>query len=216
MERKHLIRPVTIEKVKVFMKAVSAKIQRNETFSLDVLARSHSISGSTGTAMIRNNWIKLTDVKHQYDFNEDPYLVNDTNAKLLIEQVRLQNYKKSNDNQKPFPSGGISPRNHIVSENQEETEEMVVFKQKSLKTSDFAPILEKIFSKINEGKQGGLFDEVNNIRNERINVASFISSGVWSGAYFRDMSEQSIQEVNRMVVFATDDLLDQLKSTLKK
>lgn len=200
------------------MKAVSARIQRGETFSLDVLAREHSISGSTGTAMIRNNWIQLTDVKHQYAFHEDPYLVNDTNAKLLIEQVRLQNYKKSNDNNKSFPSGGIAPRNSATNQDQEEDEEMVVFKQKSLKTPDFTSILEKIFSKINEGKQGGLFDEVNNIHNERLYVASAISSGVWAshGSSFPRMTEEAIREINEKIVFTANDLLDQLKPAYQK
>jgi len=90
----------------------------------------------------------------------------------------------------------------------------IQFKSKSLKSPEIEPILEKIFIKINEGKQSDIFDGISNVHNERVHVASAIASGIWGtlglGHDFPRMSNEAIQEINEKIMFTTGDLMEKI------
>lgn len=218
MERKKLIRPVTILKVKKYMNDVFSRIHDGETLSLDKLAREHQISGSTATALIRNGWIEQTDVKFQYKIpkegkvrfdNFDYPFVVDMDAKLLIEQVRLMN--DSSRSKTTFASGGVLPANTNPDgpylKNLSEDEPIIHLKQKSVKTPDLASLLKSM-------EQPNLFSEAEKKRQEVLQVASSIATGVYGSvnAGFSRMSEGAIQEINEKILFSASDLLSKVNN----
>jgi len=216
MERKKLIKPITIVKVQKFLKEVQNLIERGGSFSIDKLTREHSLGSSTGKAMVELGMISRSE--------EGAYILGDTmfssdkhDATKVIEKVRVMNIQMRENKSFITHSGGTpSIKLETGSRDNKDTspEEDINLNRKSLKTPEIAFVLEKIFSKMNEGKQSDLFDGISNVHNERIHVASAISSGVWGslglGQDFPRMSEEHIRDINAKIAFTADDLMDQI------
>lgn len=211
-ERKKLIRPITVEKVKQFLKDVVSNVNNKNTFSLDKLAREHSISGSNSTAIIRLGWLLETDVKFQFQFNpQSPFLCDDKHAKILIEEVRSRTMNVA--------SGEIiakSNGNKATGENKSKDDNDINLPKKTLISPEIASVLNKMETALNviaQKDQMDLFGGIKNTHNERVHVASSIASAVFGGSnaeHFARMDEGAIQEINEKIIFATSDLMDKI------
>ena len=212
MERKRLIRPITVEKVKQFLKEVVRKVNAEETFSLDKVCREHSISGSNSTAIIRLGWLLETDVKFRFYFNpQSPFLCDDKHAKMLIEEVRSHTGKVASGE-----SISKTNRSVVTTESKSKDEADINLPKKTLISPEIASVLNKIENAMNviaQKDQVDLFGGIKDVHSERVHVASSIASAVFGGSnaeHFARMSEGAIQEINEKIIFATSDLMDKI------
>lgn len=212
MERKKLIRPITIEKVTQFLKEVVWRVNNRETFSLDKICREHSISGSNSTAIIRLGWLLETDVKFQFTFNpKSSFLCDDKHAKILIEEVRSHSEKVARGE-----SVDKTNRNKPTAESKQKDEDNIKLLKKPLISPEIASVLNKIEGAMNviaQKDQKDLMDGIEGVHKERVHIASSIASAVFGGSnaeHFSRMSEDVIQEINGRIIFATSDLMDKI------
>lgn len=215
MQRKKLIKPITIVKVQKFLKQVRNLTEAGGDFSIDKLTREHSLGSTTGKAMVELGMIARNEegtyIIGEKDFGTDKY-----EAVQLIEKVRVMNIERM-ENKSFIKHSGEAHSIKLETgrgDNKEPSgEEDIHLNRKALKTPEIALILDKIFSKMNEGKQSDIFNGIDNLHNERIHVASAISAGVWGsigiGQDFPRMSEEAIREINAKIVFTASDLMDQ-------
>lgn len=210
MERKRLIRPVTVLKYKQYMTEVFKKVLAGETFSVDKLARKHLLSGSVGTALIKYGWIIQTDVKFQFRLSSGIQIdipVSDMDAKKLIEQVRLMNDKGKNE-QGTMNAEITTSGSHEVKVNIKD-DDLSGIKLKQREGAEIGSMLKKALQQSNNIPS--LFDESRKEREELVQIASSIAGGIFGDlgldiSSFHKISDERIQELNERIVFAATDL----------
>lgn len=213
MERQKLIKPITILKYKKFIDDVQNKIHAGGDFSMDRLCGVHSLTKSAGKAMADLGMIARND-EGKYIFTDYVFHLDKSEAIQVIEKLRVSMTKKRSVFIQSTGTPSIKLQTGSSNNKQHSPEEDINLNRKSLKTPEIAIVLEKIFSKMNDGKQSDIFNGIDNLHNERIHVASAISAGVWGslglGQDFPRMSEEAIREVNAKIVFTASDLMDQV------
>lgn len=208
-ERKRLIRPVVILKVKKFLAEVATKIQKKEYFSVDKLARDNSLSGTTGSAMLKLGIIVHTDDEKRghYQLGEGVDLTTDATAIQIIEYCRVAKFKQegaSTIKNAQITNGNRPPVNESYSD-----DAIDLLRRKGRKEPELAQILETVLNRVLK-PEISIFDGANEDHQNRVLLASGIAPAIYS-LCSGFSNKNDIEELNEKVVFATCDLLDKLK-----
>lgn len=218
-ERKRLIKPVTLLKVKAYLQDIQKHISERNAISLDLVAREHSLSGSIGTAMIRMKMIKPSGlIKGLYDIDDWPESIDsELWAITIMENIRVHNLKLKDKSSPVFESGGIYPngdtlnRHRINSESN--PEERIILTKKDPHVSELSGLLKKALSGVQQQNQLGIFDGTKAAREEQLKILCAIATSTYN-SIGDNLSDHSVQCLNERIVSASANLLKQFNESL--
>ena len=217
MERQKLIKPVTILKVKDYLQELTKHIQQQTPISLDVLARTHSLSGSVGTALIRMKLIKPSGLIKGYWLFDKGCSVSDATAIEIMENIRVHNLKLKSGKQPDVPGANYpvnNDANKARSDFNNKANESISLHKKDPQMSEIAGLLKKVLSNVQTQNQLGIFDGTKSQRSEQLQVLCAIASSAYN-TLGDNLSDHSVHYLNERIVSASLDLLTQFNEALK-
>lgn len=204
--RKKQINLDAIIKVQNFLQSCKEKIEANELFSADKLARSFNVTGSVATHSVRLGILKQGEIKGEYYIGEN-FGTDRITAKKIIESIRIQDVERRHVKDLERSQTLISEsKSEVKSEQKEIIEQDSVPKIQSNTAHEIASILKKAIPQ----QTTNLFSDQEKEFDYKLKIACAVASGLYSDRTLYE--SQSDEWFANGILRATNEIYSKLKN----